>query len=76
LLYASRDYVIVGFLERPYGEDDGPNPFSVHGQSKLWGGEHLQSLYSKVSHWFDQCDSKRSDRFPVPRKGSTLSSRR
>jgi amino-acid N-acetyltransferase len=30
----------------------------------------------KVSHWFDQCDSKRFDRCPVPRKGNTVSSRR
>ena len=31
---------------------------------------------TKVSHWFYQCDSKRFDRCPVPRKGNTVSSRR
>lgn len=44
LLYVSTDYVFDGSLERPYREDDIPNPLSVYGQSKLGGEQHVQAL--------------------------------
>jgi len=44
LLYVSTDYVFDGSLERPYREEDAPNPLSVYGQSKLGGEQHVQSL--------------------------------
>jgi dTDP-4-dehydrorhamnose reductase len=47
LLYLSTDYVFDGSLERPYREDDSPNPISVYGQSKLWGERHVQSLVAR-----------------------------
>ena len=47
LLYLSTDYVFDGSLERPYREDDSPNPVSVYGQSKLWGERHVQSLVAR-----------------------------
>lgn len=38
LVHVSTDYVFDGTLDRPYREDDAPNPQSVYGMSKL-GGE-------------------------------------
>lgn len=38
LVHVSTDYVFDGTLDRPYREDDQPNPQSVYGMSKL-GGE-------------------------------------
>ena len=39
LAHVSTDYVFDGTLQRPYREDDTPNPQSVYGSSKL-AGEH------------------------------------
>jgi dTDP-4-dehydrorhamnose reductase len=47
LLYVSTDYVFDGSMERPYREDDAPNPISVYGQSKLGGEQHVQSLLAR-----------------------------
>lgn len=47
LLYVSTDYIFDGSLERPYREDDVPNPLSVYGRSKLGGEQHVQSLLAR-----------------------------
>lgn len=47
LLYVSTDYVFDGAAERPYREDDTPNPLSVYGRSKLQGEQYLQSLLDR-----------------------------
>jgi dTDP-4-dehydrorhamnose reductase len=48
LIYISTDYVFDGCQDRPYVEDDRPNPLSVYGRSKWLGecaaGEHPDSL--------------------------------
>ena len=38
LVHVSTDYVFDGTLDRPYREDDTPNPMSAYGRTKL-GGE-------------------------------------
>lgn len=47
LLYISTDYVFDGRLERPYREDDLPNPISVYGRSKLMGERHVQEVLDR-----------------------------
>jgi dTDP-4-dehydrorhamnose reductase len=47
LLYVSTDYVFDGSRERPWREDDVPNPLSVYGLSKLRGEQHVQSLLAR-----------------------------
>jgi len=37
MLYVSTDYVFDGRSERPYRENDKPNPLSVYGRTKLMG---------------------------------------
>ena len=36
-IHYSTDFVFDGTADRPYGEDDGPNPKSVYGMTKLLG---------------------------------------
>lgn len=47
LLYVSTDYVFDGLANRPYREDDCPNPFSVYGLTKLRGERYVQSLVAR-----------------------------
>lgn len=47
LLYVSTDYVFDGLAERPYREDDNPNPLSVYGRSKLQGEGYVQTLLDR-----------------------------
>ncbi|MFZ0962706.1 MAG: dTDP-4-dehydrorhamnose reductase [Terriglobia bacterium] len=47
LLYVSTDYVFDGSGERPWREDDVPNPLSVYGRSKLGGEQHVQALLAR-----------------------------
>ena len=53
LIYISTDYVFDGRRDRPYVEDDGPNPLSVYGRSKWLGeravGEHPDSLVVRTA---------------------------
>ena len=42
LVHYSTDYVFDGTLDRPYREDDAPNPISVYGASKLAGERAIQ----------------------------------
>ena len=44
LLYVSSDYVFDGRANRPYREDDCPNPISAYGLSKLRGEKYVQAL--------------------------------
>lgn len=40
MFYFSTYYVFDGRLDRPYLENDLPNPLSVYGRSKLMGEKH------------------------------------
>lgn len=42
LLHFGTDFVFDGKLDRPYTEDDAPNPLSVYGSTKLLGEELLR----------------------------------
>ena len=44
VIYLSTDYVFDGRSDRPYREDDAPNPLSVYGETKLAGEELVATL--------------------------------
>jgi len=44
LVHYSTDYVFDGSLERPYHEEDLPNPLSVYGRSKWEGEKAIQQV--------------------------------
>lgn len=44
MVYYSTDYVFDGEHNRPYTEDDRPNPVTVYGQSKLQGERAVQAV--------------------------------
>jgi len=44
LIHYSTDYVFDGALGRPYAENDGTNPLSVYGRSKLAGEQAIQAV--------------------------------
>ncbi len=56
LVYLSTDYVFDGRSERPYREDDTPNPISVYGRTKREGeqivGAHNGALIVRASWVF------------------------
>ncbi|MBW1708983.1 MAG: dTDP-4-dehydrorhamnose reductase [Deltaproteobacteria bacterium] len=43
LVHLSTDFIFDGTLDRPYREDDSPNPLSVYGRTKLAGEEAVRS---------------------------------
>lgn len=43
LVHYSTDYVFDGAIQRPYTEQDVPNPLSVYGKTKLAGEEYVKS---------------------------------
>ncbi len=47
LVHFSTDYVFDGKKEKPYTEDDSPNPLSVYGTSKLTGEYFVQNCLQK-----------------------------
>ena len=47
ILYTSTDYIFDGSLDRPYREDDPPNPLNVYGRSKLMGEKHVQEILDR-----------------------------
>jgi dTDP-4-dehydrorhamnose reductase len=44
LIHYSTDFVYDGLLDRPYAEDDAPNPVNVYGKSKLAGERAIQAV--------------------------------
>lgn len=44
LIHYSTDYVFDGTRDRPYVEDDDPNPLNVYGQSKLGGERAIRQI--------------------------------
>ena len=44
VIYLSTDYIFDGKKEKPYLEDDLPNPLNVYGRSKLRGERYLRDL--------------------------------
>lgn len=44
LVHYSTDYVYDGTLQRPYREDDAPNPLNAYGRSKLAGERAIQAV--------------------------------
>ena len=47
LVYISTDYVFDGCSERPYRENDTPNPLSVYGRTKLMGENAIRRSCSR-----------------------------
>ena len=45
LVHLSTDYVFDGMLDRPYREDDTPNPTCAYGRSKLAGEQRISALH-------------------------------
>jgi len=44
LIHYSTDYVFDGELDRPYSEDDPPNPVNAYGKSKLAGERAIEAV--------------------------------
>jgi len=44
LIHVSTDYVFDGRKEKPYLENDQPNPLNIYGKSKLKGEEYIQDI--------------------------------
>src|SRR5688500_15420771 len=47
LIHVSTDFVFDGNQNRPYTEEDKPNPQSVYGSTKLEGEKAIQALWEK-----------------------------